>query len=143
MLIDWNLCKREFVKNVEVDEARINSLVGVALVRLERARNPFKGNISLSFEDYYEVAKELLTAYMLKFGMKSQNHQCLISFFYQQNKEREFEANLLQEMSFFRNRLNYYGEKTPESFYKNHKEDFEKIVKLLFGLIKEMKNKSS
>lgn len=137
MIMDWNICKNEFVKNVEVDKERIKSLANISLVRLERARHPFKENISLSFEDYYEVAKELLTAYMLKFGMKSQNHQCLISFFYKQNENLEAEANLLQRMSFFRNKLNYYGEKVPEDFYKDNKEEFEKIIKLLLKLIED------
>lgn len=139
MIMDWNVCKNEFVKKVEVDEERIKSLISISLIRLERARHPFKENISLSFEDYYEVAKELLTAYMLKSGMKSQNHQCLISFFYKQNNNLEAEANLLQRMSLFRNKLNYYGEKIPNDFYEENREEFEKVVKLLLSLIKEVK----
>ncbi len=140
MIMDWNVCKNEFVKKTEIDTERIKSLIDISVIRLERARQPFKENVSLSLEDYYEVVKELLTAYMLKSGMKSQNHQCLISFFYEQNKNLEAEANLLQEMSFFRNRLNYYGEKVPEKFYKNHKEDFEKVIKLLLDLINGVKH---
>ena len=136
-ILSWALCEKEFVRKIEVDKERINSIKFMALIRLDRARNPFNGNLSLSFEDYYEVLKELLTGYMLSFGMRSQNHQCLISFFYQQNKDSENDVNLMQEMSFYRNRLNYYGEQIPDSFYENHKEDFEKIIKLLLGKLKD------
>ena len=31
-------------------------------------------------EQYYEIIKELLTALLLKKGLKSENHECLISY---------------------------------------------------------------
>jgi uncharacterized protein (UPF0332 family) len=102
--------------------------------RLLRARKELV-EIDFAVEDYYEVVKELLIAYLLKKGLRSQNHQCLISFFYKNNPDLEFEANLMQKMSFYRNRLNYYGEDVPKEFFSENKENFEKVIKLLFGLV--------
>ena len=129
--MSWTECEKNFIREVEIDNERIESIKRKALKRLERAREPFKGDISLAVEDYYEVIKELLVAYMLKFGMRSKNHQCLISFFYKKNPELELEVNLMQQMSFYRNRLDYYGEDIPASFYEKNKEEFEHIIKLL------------
>ncbi len=136
-IMNWGECEKNFIKEVEVDTERIDSIKKKALKRLERARSPFKGDISLAVEDYYEVIKELLIAYMLKFGMRSKNHQCLISFFYKKNPNLETEANLIQQMSFYRNRLDYYGEDIPTSFYEKNKIEFEVIIKMLIKKIEE------
>ena len=53
--------------------------------------------------EYYEVIKELLIALLLKQGLKSYNHECLISFFkkeYLINNKFEFRhtLNLLNEL---------------------------------------------
>ena len=136
-LMDWRECREKFIKHVEVDQERIKSIVKIALLRLERARNIKVKSVSLIVEDYYEVIKELLTAYLLKNGLRSRNHQCLITYFYRENFDYEREAHIISQMSFFRNRLDYYGEEIPEEFYKKNKEDFEKIIKILINLIKK------
>lgn len=134
----WDECKRDFVRVVEVDNERVESLVEAALSRLNRARkSDVKDGVSLIVDDYYEVVKELLIAYMLKLGFRSKNHQCLFTFFYVQNPELEGEAVLMQQMSFFRNRFEYYGEKVPSSFYEKNKGEFERIIKLLLVLVKK------
>jgi len=130
-IMNWNECEKNFIREVEIDTERIESIKKKALKRLERARSPFKDDVSLAVEDYYEVVKELLIAYLLKFGIRSKNHQCLISFFYKNNPELETEANLIQQMSFYRNRLDYYGEDIPVSFYEKNKKEFESIIELL------------
>ena len=132
-IMDWKKCEREFVRKVEVDLERISSIRKKAMRRLERARKSKDADFAV--EDYYEVVKELLTAYLLKNGMRSANHQCLISYFLKENKNFEREAMLIQQMSFFRNRLTYYGEDIPKDFYNENKEEFEKIIKLILRLI--------
>ena len=37
-------------------------------------------------------------------------------------------------MSYFRNRLNYYGENVPIEFYNKNKNEFEEIFNLIFQL---------
>ena len=136
-IMNWSRCEREFIREVEVDNERARSLINKAEQRLNRAKNTLlnKDNVSFIVEDYYEVIKELLTAYLLKNGLRSKNHQCLISFFYEKNKENEREAQLIQQMSYFRNRLSYYGEDVPINFYEDNKEELNKIITLIKELI--------
>ena len=137
-IMNWEECKRNFIKQVEIDIDRIKAIEEKAMLRLKRAKNTKinQENVFLVVEDYYEVIKELLVAYLLKNGLRSKNHQCLISYFYIKNKLYEKESYLISQMSFFRNRLNYYGENIPVEFYNKNKEDFEKIISVLKGLIK-------
>ena len=82
-MMDWKECEKNFIRNVEVDEERIQSIKEKALQRLKRAQTTKveKETVSFIIEDYYEVIKELLVAYLLKNGLRSKNHQCLITFF--------------------------------------------------------------
>ena len=139
-LMDWATCEREFVRKVEVDSERIKSIMKKAIQRLKRAQTtkPTPETTSFIVEDYYEVIKEILVAYMLKHGLRSKNHQCLISYFYMKNPELETEANIIAQMSYFRNRLDYYGEDVPTGFYTKNREEFNKIIN---KLIKLMENK--
>ncbi|PIN71449.1 hypothetical protein COT60_03385 [Candidatus Pacearchaeota archaeon CG09_land_8_20_14_0_10_30_9] len=138
-LMNWRVCERDFIKRVEPDRERIDSIKKMAIKRFEKLkRDKFKEDeISFLVEGYYEVIKELLVAYLLKEGMRSKNHQCLITYFYKTHPELENEVDLIGQMSFFRNRLGYYGEKVPEEFYNNRKGDFDKIVKILLNFINE------
>ena len=138
-IIDWNLCKSKFIRNVEVDEEQINSIIETADKRLEfiKSNKATNDNVSFIIENYYEIIKELLVALLLKNGLKSSNHQCLISFFYKEYPDYEYESKLISQMSYLRNRLNYYGEKIDFEFYDKNKEEFNKIIVLLKGLIKK------
>jgi uncharacterized protein (UPF0332 family) len=130
--MDWNKCEKEFISEVTIDKERVISLRKMAQKRFERAQN--SEDISFVVEDYYEVIKELLIAYLLLNGLKSKNHQCLISFFYKDNPEYEYEATLIQNMSYFRNRLEYYGEEVPKEFYEKNNLEFKPLVELLFKM---------
>lgn len=136
-IMSWRECEEEFIRKVEIDEARISSIVKKAMQRLDRAKSTKINieNVSFVVEDYYEVIKELLVTYLLKNGLRSKNHQCLISYFYKENPDYEKEAHLISQMSFFRNRLNYYGEDIPIEFYEKNKYNFENIIILLKRLI--------
>lgn len=136
-LIKWSVCERNFVKKVSIDFERIGSIRKMAMLRFERLKKNEDEPVSFLVEDYYEVVKELLVVYLLKNGLRSQNHQCLISYFYYRNPNLEYETDLIQEMSFFRNRLGYYGEEVPREFYEEKKEDFDKIIEILLKLIDE------
>lgn len=141
--MNWKECRKKFVRKTEVDQERINSLIKKAKQRKQRADNTeIKPNtVSFIVEDNYEVIKELLVAYLLKNGLKSRNHQCLISYFYMQNPEYEREALLISQLSFFRNRLNYYGEDIPTDFYKSRKDEIDNTINILLDLLKDKNNK--
>jgi len=136
-IINWRECEMHFIRKVSIDEEMIEAIVKRAFQRLNRVKNTkiILENISFVVEDYYEVIKELLVAYLLKNGLRSKNHQCLISFFYKKNPDYEKEVHLISQMSFFRNRLNYYGEEIPMKFYEKNKDEFKKIINLLKKLI--------
>ncbi len=138
-IMPWAECEKCFIRRVGEDKERIKSIVKNANRRLSRARDTKESgeNISFIVEDYYEAIKELLIAYLLKNGLRSKNHQCLISYFAKENPNYEREAIIIQQMSFFRNRLNYYGEEVPSEFLKTNKNEFEGVIKLIKQLIEE------
>lgn len=135
--MDWGFCKKEFIKNVEKDSAKIVSLIKTADARIAFLKSaPFSlTQVSFLVEGYYEAIKELLTALLLSKGLRSKNHQCLIAYFYKNFPTYEGEAYLIAEMSYLRNRLNYYGEQIPPQFYEKNKERFDKIISIIKKII--------
>ena len=138
-VMNWNECEKRFIRKISVDRERIKSITNKVEKRLKRIRNTEINveTVELVVEDYYEIIKELLVAYLLKNGLRSGNHQCLISYFYKQNPDYEKETQLILQMSFFRNRLNYYGEDIPMEFYQNNKQEFKNITKILRNLLEK------
>lgn len=137
----WNECEIEFIKVVEVDRERIKSIVILALKRLDfiKVISVNRNNVSFIVENYYEIIKELLVALLLKNGLRSSNHQCLIAFFYKNYQNYEYEANLILQMSYLRNRLNYYGDSIEIEFYDKNKHEFIRIINLLKSIIENKK----
>ena len=82
-IMDWNVCTKEPVRKVSIDSDKINSILKMCEVRLifVQKQDVDEESASIISEDYYEIIKELLTALLLKHGLKSDNHECLISFF--------------------------------------------------------------
>ncbi|MBU0457380.1 MAG: hypothetical protein ABH824_07550 [Nanoarchaeota archaeon] len=132
-VMDWSVCKESFIRQVYEDPERIKSIIKQANQRLKRVNNTEISEETVSFiiEDYYEVIKELLIAYLLKDGMRSKNHQCLFSYFHKKNPEYETEVVIILQMSHFRNRLCYYGESIPVEFYEKNKEKFIQIINII------------
>lgn len=138
--MDWGECEKQFIKKVEIDPSRIKFLVKASELRIKNLLEKKKvtnENVSFIIEGFYEAIKELLTALLLKNGMRSKNHQCLISFFYKNYPEYEKEAYLIGRMSYLRNRLNYYGDLIEFEFYEKNKNEFEKMINLLKKLIEK------
>lgn len=137
--MDWKECEKEFIRKVEADKERAISIVKRAMQRKNMLEliKVSEENVSFIVEGYYEVIKELLVAYLLNNGLRSKNHQCLISYFYMNNKDYEYEANLISQMSYLRNRLNYYGESIPLNFYNKNGESIKKIIDILTDLIEK------
>ncbi len=137
-LMDWEECSRKYLRQVRVDNDKINSVVAVARKRFDFVKGLAATNDSVSFvfEGYYEVIKELLLAIMLKRGLRSSNHQCLFSFFSREYPSYMREVHIIQQMSFLRNRLDYYGEAVELGYYKENYKSFERIIELLLGLLK-------
>ncbi|MBI2669307.1 hypothetical protein HYX14_05695 [Candidatus Woesearchaeota archaeon] len=136
-LMSWPECEEKFIRRVSVDTEKINSIIEMALERLDfvKSLKADEKNVSFIFDNYYEIIKELLVALMLKQGMRSKNHQCLFTFF---NKKygHDAEVNVIQQMSYLRNRLEYYGERVAYDYHKENYKSFEAIIQLLLKLLK-------
>ena len=132
-LMDWDLCKKKFVREVEQDKEQLASLLETSDSRFNflSKQEVTKNNVSFIIEGYYEVVKELLIALLLKNGMRSRNHQCLISFFYNKYPNYEAETHLISNLNYLRNRLNYYGEKIDIEYYEKNKSEIKNTIKIL------------
>ena len=134
----WTECEREYVRRVAPDSAKISSLLDTSEKRVGfLAGIAISGeNLSFILEGFYEALKELLTALMLKDGMRSSNHQCLISYFYRKHQEHEGLAHFLLQLNYMRNRLNYYGELADPQFYLANEGKIKEALKVLNGLVR-------
>ena len=136
--MDWNECEEKFIRNVTIDKNKIKAILKAAEKRqlIIDKIGAAKETISFVVENYYEIIKELLVALLLSKGLKSSNHQCLISYFYNNYPELESYAHLIAEMCYLRNKLEYYGELVDYSFYDKNKDKIKKIILKLNELIK-------
>jgi len=138
-IMEWSHCSAMFIRKVETDPAKVKAIINAAELRLKYLENAAlnRDNISFIVEGYYEAIKELLVALLLSHGLRSKNHQCLISYFYHTYTKYEAEAHLISQMSYLRNRLDYYGEPIDLEFYEKNKQEFGSIINLIKKLIKQ------
>ena len=135
--MDFERCKKEFIREVEKDSEKIKSIIKMTDIELRIISNieVNKDTASKLAKDYYEIIKELLTALLLSRGLKSSNHECLISFFKANFAEHEYEAKLIHELKNIRNRVSYDGYFVDEDYITKNKLEFNQIIKLLKNLI--------
>ena len=137
-VMNWEECENKFIRKVEVDKERINSIKEKVEQRLDIVNKIETKDETISFiiEGYYEAIKELLVAYLMLNGLRSKNHQCLISYFQKNNPELEHYTMIISKMSYYRNRLNYYGESVPKTFFEENKDVIKEIIKKLDSITK-------
>ena len=134
----WKLCLNEYIKKVEKDDEKIKSIIKMGEIRL-MVLNKTKlddETASIIAADYYEIIKELLIALLLKNGLKSDNHECLISFFKEQYLNLDYEVNIIYHLKNVRNRTTYDGVFVKKEYIISNKLEFEHIIKLLKNLLK-------
>ncbi|PIN78815.1 hypothetical protein COY26_02290 [Candidatus Woesearchaeota archaeon CG_4_10_14_0_2_um_filter_33_10] len=138
-IMDWDVCKKEYIREVSIDKNKINSILKMCSIRLIFAKKQEINNETASIitEIYYEIIKELLTALLLKNGLKSDNHECLISYFKKNYQKCEYETNIIYELKGIRNKINYNGFFIEKQYLIKNKLEFEHIIGLLVRLIKE------
>ncbi len=123
--MNWGECERTFIKKVSIDKERIEYLIKSAKRDLEKARDEKEQDYEI--ERYYECIKK---------GIKIKKPQCLISYIYKENSDKESECRMILMLAYLRNRLSYYGEALNQEFLIENKKEIEKIIKWLFLLIK-------
>jgi len=136
-IMNWDTCLREHIKKVEVDKEKIKSIQKMCEIRLRVTKNIKldKETASIIATDYYEVVKELLTALLLKNGLKSDNHECLISYFKQAFPKYEYETSIIHNLKNVRNRVSYEGIFVKKDYISTNRLEFEHIIELLNKLL--------
>ena len=74
-------------------------------------------------------------ALLLKHGLKSDNHECLISFFKDKFPQYDYEAKAIYQLKEVRNRVTYDGVFVKEDYIKRNVLEFKNIITLLDNLI--------
>lgn len=136
--MEWNECEEKFIREISIDNNKIRSILKSVEKRqmmIDKIEDD-KEAVSFVVENYYEIIKELLVALLLSKGLKSSNHQCLISYFYNNYPELESYAHLIADMCYLRNKLEYYGELIDYSFYEKNKDKIKKIILKLKELLR-------
>jgi uncharacterized protein (UPF0332 family) len=135
---DWEICKKEHINKVQVDKEKINSILKMSdiLLKVTKQIKKDEETSSIVTGNYYEIIKELLTALLLKNGMKSDDHECKISFFKKYYQGYDYEANLIHELKNIRNRIYYDGIFVKKSYLDKNELEFNYIIELLIKLIK-------
>ncbi|PIN79445.1 hypothetical protein COV16_04135 [Candidatus Woesearchaeota archaeon CG10_big_fil_rev_8_21_14_0_10_34_8] len=138
-IMSWNICLKEHVKNVEPDHDKIKSIQKMCRIRLRVTKDIEldEETASIIATDYYEIIKELLTALLLKHGLKSNNHECLISFFKENYTKYEYETQTMHSLKNVRNRVSYDGIFVKKEYIDSNKLEFEHCIELLNKLVKE------
>ncbi len=137
-LMGWEECSKH-IRKVMIDYDKIRSIRKLCEVRL-RVVQQIKldpETASLIAEDYYEIIKELLTALFLLSGRKSDNHECLITFFKKSYPEKEYETTLIHELKRIRNAINYEGLFVDKNYLERNTLEFLQIICFLNKEIEE------
>jgi|SRR3989344_4032162 len=137
-IMNWGVCKKDHIKEIQVDQGRINSIIKMSdlILRVTKEIKKDEETVSVIVGNYYEIIKELLTALLLKNGMKSDNHECLISFF-KENYNYEYETNIIHELKDIRNNIYYKGAFVKKEYLDKNELEFNYIIELLKKLINE------
>ena len=132
-IMEWNVCLKEHIKKVEPDHEKVRSIMKMCSIRL-KIMNSIRiddESASVIATDYNEVIKELLVALLLKNGLKSDNHECLISFFKKNFPQYDYEAEAIHKLKDARNRISYDGVFVKKSYIESNKLEFEHIIRML------------
>ncbi len=138
-IMPWETCRKEHIKTVQPDQEKITSMLKMCKIRLRVTEDITLDDETASViaADYYEVIKELLTALLLKKGMKSDNHECLISFFKRNYPCNEYEAKIIHQLKNVRNRISYDGVFVDKEYVEMNRLEFIHIIDLLERLVKD------
>lgn len=141
-MMNWEKCVAEkTIRKIEPDQDRVQNML-----KMIEIRQKFWGSLivildeefsSLLVEGYYEIIKELLTAYLNLNGLESSNHECLIRYFQKENPTLNVEAEKIDELRQVRNRIDYRGFFVKKEFFERNRLEYQHIIKLLQKLIKE------
>lgn len=127
--MSWENCLKRYVIRKEPDVRRALGIKETAKERLNYIKKEFPCFIRV--ESYYEIVKEFLIALMLIKGLKSRNHECVVSFFVNEYGEMQSDAELIHLLKRKRNEIQYEGKRPKENFLNDKEEKIAKIIRFL------------
>ena len=123
----------EEIFKISKDERRANALKEMAKDRLKNfssLKEPYR-----IIEEYYEIIKELLTAFMYNLGWKTLSHKALVDFARENIKALSTrEIELVDELRVTRNNIVYYGERVTLEFLKSREHPIKAIIEKLIRI---------
>ena len=129
------------ITKVKPDQQKSESLKKMAETTLERLDNTdMEKYPSNTLLDYYDVIHKLIESLTVREGIKLNGegaHQELIDYVAQQKKIDEHTRRFLQQMRDYRNRISYEGFMINKNYIDLNKEIIRKIIKHLFGHLKQ------
>lgn len=118
---------------ISKDERRAKALKEMAKNRLSNIyslKEPYR-----IIEEYYEIIKELLTAFMYLSGYKTLSHKLLIEYSEKNIKSLSTQdISLIDELRVKINNIVYYGEQTSMDFLKSREPKIKEIISKLMKL---------
>lgn len=132
---------RQDVRKVKPDKEMARSILKMVEVRINALNLELDRKdqfASLIVEDYYEIAKEILTALMAIDGYKTLSHEALIGYlkeFYPQFSESEI--LLADELRQLRNKISYSGFFITPDFVERRGEDIRRLIEKLLAILKD------
>jgi uncharacterized protein (UPF0332 family) len=141
-MMQWDKCIAEkTIRETEPDKERVRNML-----KMIEIRQKFWDSLtvvlddefsSLMVEGYYEIIKELLTAYLNLNGLESRNHECLIRYFEKENSDLNIEAEKIDELRQVRNKIDYRGFFVKKDFFERNQLEYQHIITLLQKKVKE------
>ena len=124
--------ERDEIFRISKDERRadaLNELAKNRVAHINELREPYR-----LIEEYYEIIKEIITAFMYKSGFKTLSHKVLVEFAKDNIKSlTSAEISLIDELRIKRNNIVYYGEKVTKEFLKTREGAILEIIQKLFN----------
>ncbi len=93
--------------------------------------NKQSNNWTFIFRDYYEALRNLIEAYLLIKGIKSNNHQCKNAYICQKYPELILDWEFLETIRLKRNKINYEGRLITYDDWKQFKLKFNLHINIL------------
>lgn len=137
--MSWEKCSGEHIRKVDSDKDKVQSMLKLCLVRLKVIEKIEldQDTASIIAEGLYEIIKELLTALLLTWKLKSDNHECLIAFFKKNYPAMEYEAQIIYELKSVRNAIGYEGLFVKPSYIKMNQPEIVHIIQFLTSEVEE------
>lgn len=128
----------ELIK-ITPDKERARSILKMTSLLEERIKTQNRKKMAaLIIADYYEIAKELITAILLADGYKTLSHKDLIDYLKEKYSEfSAYELSMLGDLRILRNRVAYEGFFVEPSYLDRNEDFFKKIIQKLKSLIEK------